>query len=243
MKLIKHIIITAICAVMLTGVVAPFARADGEIPAPFGLEWGMTPQEARNLGVSFEKELFYNKGASRGNFTDTHIAECDKKGKRRFYFGMGVEFYSTKLRKRFVYYPVVCRAKTLPKGISDAESYLLTFGEKEGLARVEVSGRKFWSWGKAVERYEELSALLTDKYGKPYSTSDKKDHITFQSAEWFWLHTNGVNISLWVNGSGEEFKWHLEYSRPHILRKIAARKHADAEKKKETNNAADKEAL
>ena len=165
---------------ILTAVSAEF---EGDSPAPFGLTWGMSSDEARKTGA----QLAANAGRS----------------------DYGASFAAT----------------NLSKVLSDTESVILFFGFKDKLWRIAAAGRPMGpdpSGRQAVARYQELAAVLSDRYGRGIET-DVRDREVWKGPNEYvmsirqgraYRYTNfhssaNVDVELSIRATGNNQAYYL----------------------------------
>jgi hypothetical protein len=109
---------------------------------------------------------------------------------------------------------VTFEAAKLPRALSDQEVALLAFGYDDKLWRVMVISKSFTNdpTGASLRaRYEELSTVLAEKYGKPSSVQNLGNgNLFYQKPENF------------IYGlSKGEIKWFSNYQTPNLFVQLA----------------------
>ena len=104
-------------------------------------------------------------------------------------------------------YGLVATARNLPVVISDAEQVALLFGYDDHLWRIFVTS-KVWSDDKygtqAMARFKELSALLSEKYGKGKAFNREPANDFERAPEYFassLSHKDRIVATEWDTGT------------------------------------------
>lgn len=92
-------------------------------------------------------------------------------------------------------------ATKLPRAVSDQELAFVSFGYDDKLWRVMAISRPFSSDPSGTNiksRYQELSTILAEKYGKPLSVQSLGDSI-YKQPQYFLAGINGGHSSWYSN--------------------------------------------
>ena len=102
-----------------------------------------------------------------------------------------------------------CRTNSVPKPLSDAETYQLVFDDKEGLVKIRHIGKSITgdpSGTKGKERFNELKAALSSKYPKARKKDFIKMHIAlYRNSNEFYecLRHRGCGLYAWNINPGK----------------------------------------
>jgi len=115
-------------------------------------------------------------------------------------------------------------ASDLSKVLSDTESVFLFFGYKDKLWRIAAAGRQMGpdpSGSQAVARYQELAAVLSDRYGRGVET-DTRDREMWKGPNEYVMsirqgrahrytnfHSTNVDVELSVRAADSDKSYYL----------------------------------